>query len=898
MRTCISLIAGISVAALAPVCAAYEVDTHALVTQQAYQQSQLSASAIAQRLGWDRFRAAEPFTPPPSIPSPGYTERSYFDLTPSLWAQTGQSGYFDRETQPYEQNQMPAPYRSGPNNPIATPPFDLLGWLMRGAIREDDLPPESYRDEIPPDGDPYGSTYRVYHHFYDPIGDRALSLPLGVSCSLLPYSTGPCVRATDWAMGAIGISQLGASTPPPADPNRRNHFSWADAREAMWCGLTYRRSNVSPQRDAATRRLCWATTLNALGHVLHLIQDSAQPQHVRNDRHNPPDEEGLSGVLGSPGATNMATRTYEIFVNWRATGDEISSGLAERHIFRQMFAKQSEGPTPLVLSNGYPIPRFAQPADYLTSRARTHDNSVAAVNSRRGMADFTNRNFFSRNTLFSSDYPLPAPNRADAGWAIEEAVIPHASGFGEVREREFRWLPTDAVAPAFVDPALAATERRIPLAHDSLWSSFAEQTLSYFRGVPLGAYRTQADVLVPRAVAYSAGMIDFFFRGALTVQEPQAAVLATLDQGTPHTMDADGYPRRNDDNSLFGFTALRLRVKNTTPAIAESGTGRSVVQRASSGKVVAVARYHRNLCYRPDMTGELTLVRPGNATLVPSGCAPSNLRTNYEEQALSKPISIASELDQAQPTGFVFDFSDDPIPANVTDLRVHVVYRGVLGEERDGIAVGQLDLPEPFWVAVLNMADYYASGGQWIPTNPNGPPEDQPPNGKMLSSSWRDAHGNAASANTLFQIDGQLRWGRFVRAGVIGRVGVGQLVTLFRFVDYPPRIPPFDDTPLQIESIPFSMSRTRQYPAEVAPLGQYAPTPLVSDRGIGADALHLFYLSRDGTIGPDFWALPRVSPLTAVSDLVILTPLPSPLVPVSSSATSMTVDSRTPAPAD
>jgi hypothetical protein len=212
--------------------------------------------------------------------------------------------------------------------------------------------------------------------------------------------------------------------------------------------------------------------------------------------------------------------------------------------------------------------------------------------------------------------------------------------------------------------------------------------------------------------------------------------------------------------------------------------------------------------------------------------------------------------------------------------------------------VGQLDLPEPFWVAVLNMADYYASGGQWIPTNPNGPPEDQPLNGKMLSSSWRDAHGNAASANTLFQIDGQLRWGRFVRAGVIGRVGVGQLVTLFRFVDYPPPIPPFDDTPLQIESIPFSMSRTRQYPAEVAPLGQYTPTPLVSDRGIGADALHLFYLSRDGTIGPDFWALPRVSPLTAVSDLVILTPLPSPLVPVSSSATSMTVDSRTPAPAD
>ncbi|BCO30781.1 hypothetical protein TspCOW1_08840 [Thiohalobacter sp. COW1] len=34
------------------------------------------------------------------------------------------------------------------------------------------------------------------------------------------------------------------------------------------------------------RKAYWATTFRALGDVLHLIQDMAQPQHTRNDLHN------------------------------------------------------------------------------------------------------------------------------------------------------------------------------------------------------------------------------------------------------------------------------------------------------------------------------------------------------------------------------------------------------------------------------------------------------------------------------------------------------------------------------------------------------------------------------------------------------------------------------------
>jgi hypothetical protein len=119
-----------------------------------------------------------------------------------------------------------------------------------------------------------------------------------------------------------GIAGAGGGTP---DPNRRNHFTWADAREAMWCALTRNAGlpTTNAAQNAADRRLCWATAISALGHVLHLAQDMAQPQHVRNDGHNPP-----SAVTPFPPFSTLpARRTYEIWTNFRAlVGSPSSEG--------------------------------------------------------------------------------------------------------------------------------------------------------------------------------------------------------------------------------------------------------------------------------------------------------------------------------------------------------------------------------------------------------------------------------------------------------------------------------------------------------------------------------------------------------------------------------------------
>ena len=107
---------------------------------------------------------------------------------------------------------------------------------------------------------------------------------------------------------------------------------------------------------------------------------------------------------------------------------------------------------------------------------------------------------------------------------------------------------------------------------------------------------------------------------------------------------------------------------------------------------------------------------------------PMGVRTDYQEISVSAELPITSETDLPGGRGGTvpasidktFDFSADPIPVNATDLFIQVVYRGQLGEETDGIAVGNLDVQEPTFFAAWNNTDYYFSeiGNQWLAQNP------------------------------------------------------------------------------------------------------------------------------------------------------------------------------------
>jgi len=96
---------------------------------------------------------------------------------------------------------------------------------------------------------------RSIQHFYDPIRDKGLQHP---AVSAFTH------KSPDWALEDTG--QISGQ-----------NYSYADAMNAFYDALTL------PTK--AERYAKWGQVFETLGHVIHHIQDMAQPEHVRNDLH-------------------------------------------------------------------------------------------------------------------------------------------------------------------------------------------------------------------------------------------------------------------------------------------------------------------------------------------------------------------------------------------------------------------------------------------------------------------------------------------------------------------------------------------------------------------------------------------------------------------------------------
>ncbi len=194
--------------------------------------------------------------------------------------------------------------------------------------------------------------------------------------------------------------------------------------------------------------------------------------------------------------------------------------------------------------------------------------------------------------------------------------------------------------------------------------------------------------LLPRAVAYSVGLINFFFRGKLEISLPSQGVYGIVDHNDPGSNAKD----------TGGFTKIKLKVKNVTPR----GTG--IEPMSSGGVLVAVAKFHRNNCYAPNLSGEYG--SPGKDWRT---CRGAN-----EEMVVSQPTAAPADINTATPSDIVFSFpKPNQIPINATDLFIQVVYRGPLGEEPDAVAVATKDISEPTYLYNYSTWDQGTYGSYW-----------------------------------------------------------------------------------------------------------------------------------------------------------------------------------------
>ena len=145
------------------------------------------------------------------------------------------------------------------------------------------------------------------------------------------------------------------------------------------------------------RKKYWATTFRALGDVVHLVQDMAQPQHTRNDPHAGSQFDGSGAsdpILGHKSV-------YEAYIDARARNEVFTTLGGVDPVTTPYITVQ---PVPLTY-DGYPvIPDFSEFLGFYTTRG-TDTKDIFA---RRGMADYSNRGFFSAGTnLGNNNYGYP-----------------------------------------------------------------------------------------------------------------------------------------------------------------------------------------------------------------------------------------------------------------------------------------------------------------------------------------------------------------------------------------------------------------------------------------------------------------------------------------------------------
>lgn len=276
----------------------------------------------------------------------------------------------------------------------------------------------------------------------------------------------------DWSSAGL-LGSVGQSSILWGQNTALSGWSWQDVRNAYLDALT--RPTRSDRETSLTR------AFEGLGRQVHLVQDAASPAHTRNDPH--------------------ALYNYESLVEQVQRQDQIA--------FTSWLAGSPDTP-------GVPDPSWqaldSNPlAPVATARLIDGDrylggNPTVTTDALIGLAEYTNANFFSEDRVFTENDvdPLkrfPYPNRS----SVTEQDFDVRVGGATVKRRYFVKSADGATGYRLATVGLLRDyHQRFNLD----WTRFRESP-----ALDEGVYRDYAERLVPRAVAYSTALLDYFFRG-------------------------------------------------------------------------------------------------------------------------------------------------------------------------------------------------------------------------------------------------------------------------------------------------------------------------------------------------------------------------------------------------
>jgi hypothetical protein len=365
---------------------------------------------------------------------PAYDLDTHATLSRAAFAQSGIAATLESlySVQAADRFRGPRPFS------VFSEPRTSEDWIVQGARDEDFL-------------------LRPANHFWNPLTDAPLTVGLTAGN-----------RAPDWALE----DRTGFTS---------QRYSYHDAREAFATALT--------ASDPTARERAWGHTFYALGHVIHLLQDMAQPQHTRNDQHV--------------------------------------------HIgrYKSLIETYVEGNITRFVLTGAEVPTAALPRDLW---ARRPEDGLP-----QGIASFSNGSFLSAGTNFTElragataeGLPSPALNLADRRPSTSADRCKDGTATPEGNS-----LPLIFYGNTLTDPVTGSPLHNPRLTTHSLFDQYLQArareltfTLNCFN------LDTAAEILLPRAASYSAALLQYFFRGFVDVSyESQNRSLRI--SGGPETM--------------------------------------------------------------------------------------------------------------------------------------------------------------------------------------------------------------------------------------------------------------------------------------------------------------------------------------------------------------------------
>ncbi len=320
-------------------------------------------------------------------------------------------------------------------------------------------------------------------------------------------------------------------------------YSWHDTRSYFYQALTL--------PAEADRSRYFGETFRGVGQLMHLAEDLAVPAHTRDDAH--------------PFAYSFETwaswqeATFDRFLNLPPIGFDPSI--------------LTFPPNPLA---PVPIAKFFDTDQY------DGTNPSITTSPAMGLAEYTHANFFSEDTINDVTYPYP---RLDP---LQLTTRTFTRDTGGTYQRRFYLKTGDGETNGGQGYLLAAES----------WLDYYQEPGLTFNPIPMlddHVYEEYANLLVPRAVGYAAGMMQYFFRGSLDVHRVPSGLVVTnaasevLAAYTDSTGATIGSLDVYFDNATTGMRELLASYPLTTPLA--PGETTSLISFTSPSNNVTPGRY-------------------------------------------------------------------------------------------------------------------------------------------------------------------------------------------------------------------------------------------------------------------------------------------------------------------